>query len=95
MSLVHGPVSPIQGEIEGECSPLARVPPLEQVAGELRREDEHAGVQPFRNDFRAQPVGGGLQQRHIVNVGEGAVAFAQPYVSPLKFSLHEGCLLRF
>ena len=39
---------------------------------------------------RTEPVGGGLQRRHIVHGEEGVVVLAEADVVPLQFLLHEG-----
>src|SRR6202040_1910084 len=43
------------------------------LGGELRAQDQGPVVEPAADDGWAQPVGGGLQRRHVVDGVEGIV----------------------
>src|SRR5215472_3571601 len=69
--------------------------------GELRAEDEGPIIQPLTDDFRAQPIGGGLQCCDIVNSQKRVVILAEADVRLVELVLDEavaievvGCLER-
>ena len=59
------------------------------LLGELRSQDERPVVELLADDLRAEPVGGGLQRRDIVDGQEGVVVFAKADLLSVQFLLHE------
>src|SRR5262249_11441838 len=55
------------------------------LGGELRPQDQGPIVEPFADDFRAQPVSGGLQRGHVVDRQEGVVVLAEADLRAVKF----------
>ena len=58
--------------------------------GELRAQDQRPVVQALADDLRAEPVGGGLQGRDVIDGQEGVVVLAEADLVPVQFLLDEG-----
>jgi hypothetical protein len=50
----------------------------------LRAQDQGPVVEAAADDGWAQPVGGGLQRRHVVDGEEGIVGLAEADLRPLE-----------
>src|SRR3981189_386838 len=55
--------------------------------GELRAQDQGPVVEPAADDGWAQPVGGGLQRRYVVDGEEGIFGLAEADLRPLELLL--------
>ena len=60
---------------------------LALLGGELRAQDQGPVVEPAADDGWAQPVGGGLQRRYVVDGEEGIVGLAEADLRPLELLL--------
>ena len=62
---------------------------LALLGGEFRPQDQGPIVEPFADDVRAQPVGGGLQRSDVVNGQEGIVVLAEADLRAVELLLDE------
>src|SRR3981189_1896983 len=60
---------------------------LARLGGEVRAQDQGPVVEPAADDGWAQPVGGGLPRRHVVDGEEGVVVVAEADLRPLELLL--------
>src|SRR5712672_738122 len=71
----------------GNCVKAREIELLAFFGGELRAQDQGPVVEPAADDGWAQPVGGGLQRRPVVDGEEGIVGLAEADLRPFELLL--------